>query len=384
MAIMMVTMLSLGLVSCDSDDDDDNVKITSPIVGTWKTGISSVNATVDIESDFYKIVVTKGESAVVTFGDVFRHAYASDFFLDTGNKLPIITGITELGKVILDDAKVFDTMMIAGKPRSGKSWYVFSILMALAMFNTPEDVQFIIVDPKESNLFNTFALLPHVAGLHNDDHVLDVMADIIENEAPRRKALLASNKCDDIWALRKKGVKLPILYLVMDEYITIRNNLGAMDKELDNKLQVIISQLPSLGIRLLFVPHRATGVVNKTNRTMLQYTASVKGDVDDVKDTLGITKWDRALTKPGDIAIKASTMQNAMYVRGAALTTSDEENAELMKNVAKAFYKMGVDMPDMSTMKIACNRDEEFIRKELQEDGKRIQYNNFADDLDSI
>ena len=256
--------------------------------------------------------------------------------------------------------------------------------MALAMFNTPEDVQFIIVDPKESNLFNTFALLPHVAGLHNDDHVLDVMADIIENEAPRRKALLASNKCDDIWALRKKGVKLPILYLVMDEYITIRNNLGAMDKELDNKLQVIISQLPSLGIRLLFVPHRATGVVNKTNRTMLQYTASVKGDVDDVKDTLGITKWDRALTKPGDIAIKASTMQNAMYVRGAALTTSDEENAELMKNVAKAFYKMGVDMPDMSTMKIACNRDEEFIRKELQEDGKRIQYNNFADDLDSI
>ena len=45
---------------------------------------------------------------------------------------------------------------------------------------------------------------------------------------------------------------------------------------------------------------------------------------------------------------------------------------------------MGVDMPVMSTMMIACNRDEEFIRKELQEDGKRIQYNNFADDLDSI
>ena len=51
MAIMMVTMLSLGLVSCDSDDDDDNVKITSPIVGTWKTGISSVNATVVFNSD---------------------------------------------------------------------------------------------------------------------------------------------------------------------------------------------------------------------------------------------------------------------------------------------------------------------------------------------
>lgn len=336
---------------------------------------TSVNATVDIEGDFYKVVVTKGESAVVTFGDVFRQQYACDFFLNTDNKLPIITGVSELGKVVLNDAKIFDTMLIAGKPRSGKSWYVFSILMALALFNTPEDVQFIVVDPKESNLFNTFALLPHVAGIHNDEKILDIMDDIITNEGARRKKLLSDNKCDDIWALRKKGIKLPVLYLVIDEYITVRNNLGALDKELDNKLQIIISQLPSQGIRLMFVPHRATGVVNKTNRTMLQFTAAVKSDVEDVKDTLGIPKWNRSLTKPGDIAIKTSASQNAMYVRGAALTTSDDENAELMKNAAKAFYKMGIDIPDMSTMSIACNRNEEHIREELQEDGKRIQYN---------
>ena len=343
---------------------------------------TSVNATVDIEGDFYKVIITKGESAVVTFGDVFRQQYACDFFLDTGNKLPIITGIDELGKVILNDAKVYDTMLIAGKPRSGKSWYVLSVLMCLAMFNTPEDVEFIIVDPKESNLFNTFALLPHVAGLHNDKRILEIMDDLIENEAPRRKKLLADNRCDDIWAIRKKGVKLPVLYLVIDEYITVRNNLGALDKELDVKLQTIISQLPSLGIRLLIVPHRATGVVNKTNRTMLQFTASVKGDIEDVKDTLGITKWTRALTKPGDIAIKTSTMQNATYVRGAALTTSDDDNAEMIKNIAKAFYKMGVDLPDNSAMKIAAVRDEDYIRQELQEDGHRVQFSTLNFDKD--
>lgn len=343
---------------------------------------TSVNATVDIEGDFYKVIVTKGESAVVTFGDVFNLDYAREFFLDTKNKLPIITGIDELGKVILDDAKVFDSMVIAGKPRSGKSWYVLSILMCLALFNTPEDVSFVIIDPKESNLFNTFSLLPHVAGLHNDDNVLEVMDDIIENEAPRRKKLLADNRCDDIWALRSKGIKLPVLYLIMDEYITIRNNLGILDKELDIKLQTIISQLPSLGIRLLAVPHRVTGVVNKTNRTMLQYTASVKGDVEDVKDTLGINKWTRSLTKPGDIAIKTSTMQNAMYVRGAALTTSDEENTELIRNVAKAFYKMGVDLPDNSAMRVAAVRNEKLIREELQENSRRVQFSSLDFDKD--
>lgn len=51
MTIMMVTVLSFGFASCSSDDDEDDVKITSPIVGTWKTGISSVNATVVFNGD---------------------------------------------------------------------------------------------------------------------------------------------------------------------------------------------------------------------------------------------------------------------------------------------------------------------------------------------
>lgn len=335
---------------------------------------TSVNATVDVEGDFYKVIITKGETAVVTFGDMFRQKYVCDFFLNTKNRLPMVTGISELGEVLLDDAKIFDTMLIAGKPRSGKSWYVLSVLMALAAFNTPEDVSFIIVDPKESNLFNTFSLLPHVVGLHSDKKILDIMDDIIDNEGARRKKLLADNKCDDIWALRDKGIKLPVLYLVIDEYITVRNNLGSLDKELDNKLQVIISQLPSQGIRILIVPHRATGIVNKTNRTMLSFTASVKGDVEDVKDTLGIAKWNRQLTKPGDIAVKSSSSQNALYVRGSAITTSDDENAELIRNAAKAFYKMGIDIPDTKSLKVACNRDEEYIRKELTGEGERIQY----------
>lgn len=334
---------------------------------------TSVTVSVDILGDDYYIVVTKGVTAVVTIGDCLSQPKVKGFFENEKNQLPIITGITELGEVIYDDAKLFDTMLIAGKPRSGKSWYVLSILISLMMFNTPEDVQFIIVDPKESNLFNTLALMPHVAGLHNDEKILEIMDDIIENEGPRRKQLLADNRCDDIWALRKKGVKVPILYFVIDEYISVRNNLGELDKALDAKLQVMISQLPSLGIRLIFVPHRATGVVNKTNRTMLQFTGAVKADVEDVNDTLGIKNWKRPLVNQGDIAIKTSSLKEAKFVRGSALTTSDESNASLIEVMAKAFYKMGVDLPYMGAMNIAVNRDERKIREMLCGDN-RIQY----------
>jgi hypothetical protein len=344
--------------------------------------------TATISGDFYSIIIATGENYVVTFGDVFKLDYCKKFFLDDKNKLPMITGITELGKVIVDDAKNFDTMLVAGKPRSGKSWYVLSILMSLILFNTPEDVQFIIVDPKESNLFKTLSLFPHVCGLHNDKQIIKILDDIIEVEAPRRKKLLSDNRCDDIWALRKKGIRLPVLYLVIDEYITVINNLDKDDaKEFDGKIQTLISQLPSQGIRLLFVPHRATGVVNKTNRTMLQFTAAVRADIDDVIDTLGVKKWDRALTKPGDIAIKTSSTTKATYVKGAALTPSDEENTQFMETAAAAFYKMGVDIPDMSAMRIACNRNEEYVQSELGATGtNRIQYDasTIINDLDNI
>lgn len=339
----------------------------------------SVNATVSIEGDFYKIIVTKGVTAVVTFGDVFQQQYCCDFFLNTKNQLPMITGINELGEVMLEDAKIFDTMMIAGKPRSGKSWYVLGVLASLMLFNPPESVQFIIVDPKGSHLFKTLALMPHVCGLHDDSHILDILDDIINVEAPRRKELLDAHEVDDIWGLRKKGVMLPVLYLVIDEYMSVLGNLGKDRKEeFDTKIKILISQLPSLGIRLIFVPHRAMGVVDKTNRTMIQFAAAVRANVDDVKDTLSIQKWSRALTNQGDVAIKSSSMKNAMFVRGAALTTSDESNSTFIETAAKAFYKMGVDLPDMSTMRFAVNRDEDAIREQLVGNGNRIQYDAAA------
>lgn len=343
----------------------------------------NVNATVAMEGDFYKIVVTKGTNAIITFGDIFQDQNICDFYLNDKNKLPMITGIDELGNVIAEDAKNFDTMLIAGKPRSGKSWYLLSILMSMMLFNTPEDVQFCIIDPKESNLFKTIALMPHVCGLHNDENILEILDDIINVEAPRRKKLLASNRCDDIWALRKKGIMLPVLYVVIDEYMTVVGNLDSDGKkDLNSKLQVLISQLPSQGIRLIFIPHRATGIVDKTNRTMIQFASAVRANNDDVVDTLGIKKWDRALTKPGDIAIKSSTMKSAKYVKGAALTTDDGDNTIFIETAAKAFYKMGVEIPDMSNMRIATNRDDDYIREQLYGDSNITQFS--AEDLDNV
>ena len=339
--------------------------------------------TVDIEGDYFKITVTTGDNCLVSLGDVLSIKKCRKFFENAKHVFPMSIGVDIMGNPELVDAKSYDSMLIAGKPNSGKSWYCLIILMSLMLFNLPEDVQLIIVDPKRTSLFKTMALMPHVCGLFDDSNILEVLSDVIDVEAERRTKILEDNDCDDIWALREKGIKLPILYIFIDEYISVLNGLGKMGSELNSKLQILISQYRSKGIRMIFVPHRSTGVVDKTNRTMLQFTSSIRADNADVKDTLNIDKWDRALVFPGDTAVKAAGMREAKYLKGLALCKNDDDNKKFIRAAAKAFYKMGVELPDMRAMTIACNRDDNYIRKALYSENT-VQYSsaNVLKDLD--
>ena len=334
----------------------------------------AVKATVDIEGDFYKIVVSKGETKTVTIGDVLGRPEYYEMFIDEHMRIPMIYGMTELGDISIGDGKACDSTLIAGKQRSGKSWYLLSMLMCLMLFNAPELVQMILIDPKDTALFKVISWMPHVAGLHTSKNILNVLDDIINNEGAYRKKLLKDNMCDTIWELWDKGVKLPLIYVCIDEYITAQNDLGDRAKELNEKLLVIKTQFPSQGIRVIFVPHRATGVVDKTNRATTSLKVAVGTDLDDTIDTIG-EKWDRPLINPGDMALRAPSMMKAQFMRGVALARSDEENRKVIELAAKAYYKMGVDIPDMSRMPIACNRNSDAIRAELSGTSIREQYN---------
>lgn len=346
---------------------------------------NSVAAKIQTEAGHYRLILSKGIKAVVTMGDCFKKDNVRDFFLNTKNKLPIIMGVNDIGDVKLADAKDFPSMVIAGMSRSGKSWYVTSILMALATFNTPEDVQFLIIDPKESLLFKTIALMPHVCGLHNHNNIMQILTDILEVEAPRRKKLLADERCETVWDLRAKGIKVPYLYIVMDEVMTIIKSLQSdgLDREFLNLTVQVITQLPSLGIGVLMVPHRAQGVVDKTTREQMHFRAAVRASEDVITETLGINKFGRALINPGDIALKTSSLPEAIYVKGTGITLSDAENNQLISNIARAFYKMGVEVPDMTTIGSGYNRNFEHIKRELNvQDGSKEQFS--FDELNSL
>ena len=337
---------------------------------------TSVSCKCDLEGDFYKLTINKGNSAIVTLGDIMELDEVDKFIRNTKNKMPFIAGLKADGRPILTDAKTLDSMLIAGKPRSGKSWYVLQILITLMAFNSPETVQFLIIDPKSSNMFNTMSLMPHVCGLHTDENIMKIMSDVIDIEGARRKKLLADNKCENIWQLRDKGIEVPILYIVIDEVMTVLANLSD-SKEFFELVKVIVTQLPSQGIRLMMVPHRSSGVVDKTVRMNIPFITAIKAANEVVLETLGLKKWTLPLEKPGDMALYIQGTTEGVFARGPAVTPTDEDNNELMLAMAKSYYKMGIELPDMTTLGMGYNRDNDKILEELHVVGKssnRVQF----------
>lgn len=352
--------------------------ITREIIAYFRNSVNdnSVQCTTDIDGDFYRIVVSFGNSNIVGLRDVLALPDVGAYYKDRSHALPFVACLDSLGNPVVLDAKTIDTMLIAGKPRSGKSWYLLSVILSLIAFNPPEEVQFLIIDPKESNLFKEVALLPHVCGLHNDSNVIEILKDVITYEGARRKKLLSDNRCENVWDLRKKGIILPILYIVIDEVMTIKGNLAENFKEFLSVISTIVTQLPSQGIRLMMVPHRSKGVIDPSIRTNISFTAAVRADTEIVMETLDIKKWDRPLLQPGELALKVTGIPNAQFGRSLAITSSDFDNSELIRELAKSFYKMGVDIPDMSGLGKAYNQDIKSIQEELSlsATGNRVQF----------
>ena len=355
--------LSEELRSFFKKDKDDN-----------STSIS----TVTMEKD-YIVSISRGDFPGVFVGDCFNTDEVEKYMTNEKNVLPVIAGISDTGAVRMVDFKDNLSVIISGRQRSGKSWYVFSTLLTLTAFNTPEDLQLIVVDPKTSPLLKNFSMLPHVLGFHGDEKLNDILTDILD-ELERRKALLLKENVDNIWDLRAKGIKLPVLYLVIDEFIqaiTKADELGVKKAVLE-KLNILLTKAPAYGMGYIIICHRTAGYIEKIMRMNTAFKVVARADVDAVIEELAIDKkeWNHPLLNPGDLAVKGVGFTNAVFLKGTGVTPSDIENGKLSKVIAKAWYKMGVTIPDMSALHTAFNRDEEEVKKILcLDDGEsKIQY----------
>ncbi len=153
--------------------------------------------------------------------------------------------------------------LVVGATGSGKSEFLRTLVGALAITHSSEQLSFVLVDFKGGATFSSVAELPHVAGvitnLENDLSLVDRMHDALFGEQRRRQELLhaagALGSVHEYQQLRTSGVDLeplPSLLIIVDEFAEL---LAAKPDFID--LFVSIGRLGrSLGMHLLLSSQR--------------------------------------------------------------------------------------------------------------------------------
>ncbi|MFJ6571609.1 FtsK/SpoIIIE domain-containing protein [Streptomyces sp. NPDC091292] len=183
--------------------------------------------------------------------------------------------------------------LIAGTTGSGKSELLQTIVAALAVANTPENMTFVLVDYKGGSAFKDCVKLPHTVGMVTDldAHLVERALESLGAELKRREHILAAADAKDIEDYQDLARRdpshapVPRLLIVIDEFASMVRDLPDFVTGLVN----IAQRGRSLGIHLLLATQRPSGVVSPEIRANTNLRIALRvtdgGESSDVIDS---------------------------------------------------------------------------------------------------
>jgi S-DNA-T family DNA segregation ATPase FtsK/SpoIIIE len=119
----------------------ERINILAPIPGKDTVGIEIANSK--------KVKVT------------LREILESDEWAQTKHRIPIVLGKDVYGKIILGDLAQMPHALVAGTTGSGKSVCINAIIASILFKSSPDELRFVMIDPKvvEMQMYNA---LPHL------------------------------------------------------------------------------------------------------------------------------------------------------------------------------------------------------------------------------
>jgi DNA segregation ATPase FtsK/SpoIIIE-like protein len=271
----------------------NGVRIEAPIPGRAAVGIEIPNE----------------EREIVTLGDIITEA-------GSGGELPLILGKDISGKVVITDLVEMPHLLIAGATGSGKSVCVNSLIVSLLFHKGPEDVRFIMIDPKmvELKIYNG---IPHlltevVTDPRDASRVLRWLIYEMEN----RYKLLDEHFVRDISSYNKKQKDtLPYIVVIVDEFASL---MAISQKEVEDAVVRIAAMSRAVGIHLIMATQRPsvdviTGLIKANFPFRIAFQVASKTDSRTILDTIGAEK----LLGRGDMLFAPAGSINVCRIQGA-------------------------------------------------------------------
>jgi S-DNA-T family DNA segregation ATPase FtsK/SpoIIIE len=328
-----------------------DIRIYSPIPGRQAIGIEVPNHIRDS--------VLLGD-IIESLGPVAPH-----------NLLTMAVGKDMSGESVVLDLAQLPHLLLAGSTGAGKSCCINCLVSCLLMRCRPDQLKFIMIDPKYVE-FTWYDGLPHL------------LCPVINEPEPAAKALL--------WAVREMDRRYQVLQGQKVVHIDEYNAVAEKDREIETlpKIVIVIDELGDLmivarrevessisrltakaravGIHLIIATQRPsvdviTGVIknNITARIAFQVASNV-----DSRTILG-TKGAEKLLGKGDMLLDPGNIPQAERVQGALIQQKEIEFVTGYIREQKLNESLSIDMTDVAGEVKAQFTDRDSLLEEAAE-----------------
>jgi S-DNA-T family DNA segregation ATPase FtsK/SpoIIIE len=217
--------------------------------------------------------------------------------------------------------------LVGGTTGSGKSAFLQSWIIGLALGYSPRQVTFLLVDYKGGTAFKGCERLPHTVGLVTDldGHLVNRALTSLKAELRLREQLLNDTGFPDLAEMERAGHPRtpPSLVIVVDEFATL---VQEVPEFIDGVIDVA-QRGRSLGLHLILATQRPAGVIKDNLRANTNLRIALRmADDEDSLDVIGSTQASRFPPGlPGRAVAKVgagrTTVFQALYVAGRTSDT---------------------------------------------------------------
>ncbi|WP_432667574.1 DNA translocase FtsK [Wukongibacter baidiensis] len=293
-----------------------HIRIEAPIPGKAAVGI-------EIPND---------SSTLVTLREVIE----SDNFVNKESKLTFVLGKDISGQPIVDDLAKMPHMLIAGATGSGKSVCVNSLITSILYKATPDEVKFLLIDPKVVEL-SCYNGIPHLLlPVVTDPKKAASALNWVVQEMTNRYKLFAQNSVRDLDSYNEKFKdseegKLPKLVVIIDELADL---MMVSPDQVEDAICRLAQMARAAGIHLIVATQRPsvdviTGVIKANIPSRIAFSVSSGADSRTILDMGGAEK----LLGKGDMLFYPVGSSKPRRMQGSFVSDSEVNSVvEFIKN----------------------------------------------------
>jgi len=280
-----------------------SIRIIAPIPGKGRVGVEVPNL----------------QSTLVCIRDLLTSAE----YHKQKSPLTIALGKDITGRSVFGDLDDMPHLLIAGTTGSGKTVCVNTCILSLLFRGSPNDLKFLMIDPKMVELM-PFNGLPHLlCPVVTDAKKAAVALNWVVSEMESRYVLLSKAGARNIEAYNEKQEKIPYIIVIVDEFADL---MSVARDQIENAITRLAQLSRAVGIHLILATQRPsvdviTGVIKANLPARVSFKVASKVDSRTVLDSNGA----EALLGKGDMLFLQPGKEDLVRIQGALVKDAEIE-----------------------------------------------------------